>query len=302
MNAQGCWGLIIALLLVGLTVLVFAKCSAGIPQPKVEVPLEGIIPIRKADTEPYTTLASAETEVNGGQSYTAWGEAFTSTAGDQLLTTNSSGNFVSVNPVTNTFYCDGSGSCTQPYAASQMMVGTSSSSWTAGTDGSGNLTFGRTGNSSGALVINASGYVFGKTVAVRVYRTGGFDISSSSVTATTSGTVTYEYNPKGTSFYSSSTGLFTMPYSGLYRINFYIRFSDTSGDRGVKPSVYGTRNIIPNSDGMYWCGSDASGRRCLTWSDLYYFSSGESLNFELNTACTVVDWICTIELASAFST
>lgn len=80
-------------------------------------------------------------------------EGFTSTVGDQLLTTNSSGNFVSVDPIKNTFYCDGSGSCTQPYAASKLLMG----SWTIGSDTSGSLTFTKSGNSSGSMSILSSG-------------------------------------------------------------------------------------------------------------------------------------------------
>lgn len=269
-GSRDCLTIFMLLVITGLAAKVFTLKNNH----KCTIPLGGIIPSKTED------------------------ESFTSTGGDLMMTTNTSGQFVSVDPATNVFYCDGSTSCTQPYAASKLIVGSNSSSWNASTDTSGNLTFSKSGLSTSAMTLDQSGYCFDKKPCIKVYRKGTVNISSATV-MTTSGTVTFEYNPSGTSMYSATTGLFTAPYSGVYSINFMIRFSDTSSDRGIKPSIYGDYYIIPSGDYVYWCPYDPSSRRCLTWSDLQYMTKGKQYCIETYNTADVSFWTCTMQLVTS---
>lgn len=114
--------------------ITFNKPSSLDNDKGTSVPLSGFIP--------FTTDGNADTMYRDVEGYSAGVEGFLSTGKDSLLTTDVSGNIVSADPLTNSFYCDTSGlSCTQPYATSALMVGSSTSSWNASTDTSGNLTF-----------------------------------------------------------------------------------------------------------------------------------------------------------------
>lgn len=73
-----------------------------------------------------------------------------------LTMSTTTGNLQSNDPTLNMFYCDGSTSCTQPYAAKSLLVGT----WTISYDSSGDLTLTSSGTSTSVDItgsLNCSG-------------------------------------------------------------------------------------------------------------------------------------------------
>lgn len=167
----------------------------------------------KVTISPEISLQQEIDSVNGIDAFTGvYAELEGFTSSDQLLTTDVSGNIVSVDPTTRVFYCDGSGtSCTQPYASSSLKVGSNSKNYSISTDSSG------------------------ITISSGLALSGNLTLPSSAVTSYTP-TVTY-----GTSLKTSGTS----PYG------YYVSLGSIKMCWGIVPMIWSVTSTTYTSGTTY---------------------------------------------------
>lgn len=166
----------------------------------------------------------------------------------------------------------------------------------SGTGSGGFYFYNSTGNGSSfstgktlLTYIDNSGYMYNNRPAFRVYRSGGWSVSSGEI-ATKGGTVSFERNPSGGSRYNSTNGLYTVPVAGVYTFNVYIRCADGAGSLTMKPAT-SSGFSIPNSDNSYWVPTDGGNRRTMSWSETLYMSANSDYGVFSGQATTIQDFV-----------
>ena len=167
----------------------------------------------------------------------------------------------------------------------------------SGTGSGGFYFYNSTGNGSSfstgktlLTYIDNSGYMYNNRPAFRVYRSGGWSVSSGEA-VTKGGTISFERNPSGGSRYNSTNGIYTVPVAGVYTFNVYIRCADGAGSLTLKPYSSSSGFSIPNSDNSYWVPTDGGNRRTMSWSETLYMSANTDYYVVSGQATTIQDFV-----------
>lgn len=144
---------------------------------------------------------------------------------------------------------------------------------------------------------NINNYCFSRVPLIRLSKSGTFTINVNT-SILTGMTTNYANNYSGT-MYDSGSGNVTVPVSGYWRVSCFVRFSDTSSNRGIKPTIQGVRWCI-GGDNIYWCPDDPSGfyRRCLNWSESNVLTAGQAYNIQMSETGNINEVIFCMEMIS----
>lgn len=144
---------------------------------------------------------------------------------------------------------------------------------------------------------NIFNYCFSRLPLIRLARTGSWTINANDSMLT--GMTTNFSNVYSGTMYNSGTGLVTASVSGYYRVSFFVRFSDTASERGIKPAIHGVRFAIIGGDNTYWSPTDGTGnRRCCQWTELNLLTSGQSYNVFMAVTGGLAEAVFCMEMVS----
>lgn len=101
--------------------------------------------------------------------------------------------------------------------------------------------------------------------------------------------------------YDSGTGNVTASASGYYRISFFVRFQDTTDNRGIKPTIQGVRWALAGGDNTYWSPTDGASRRCCQWTEINLLTSGQSYNVLMAVTGDLATTLFCMEMISIYN-
>lgn len=136
--------------------------------------------------------------------------------------------------------------------------------------------------------ITSSGYLFATQPSFQIQRTGTWSVASDEI-VTKGGTVSFERTPDSCG-YNRSTGMYTVPVSGVWHFSLYLRAADGAGSLAMKPATTSAYSV-QNSDNTFWVPADSGSRRTMTWSETISMSSGWTYHVYSGQATSIIEYI-----------